>query len=379
MKELNLVYYIECSEPGGAERVVLLLAGGFRSRGVPVTVLVMEEGWLTERLAEAGIPFRLVLSRRGWDLSLPLRLAREVRRAGGNVLHSHLLDSNFYGALAARLARVSHLATDHGDVHLPERKKLLSTKLKIASLLGSTFTGVSQHTVRRLVNLGVRSAQVHCLYNPVGSDIQADATVRAEVRRELGAQDDTFVWMHVAMLRPVKDQRTLLAGFARSIELAASQSQLLCVIGDGPDRVALEAYAGELGIVTKVRFLGVRDDVGRLLCGGDGFILSSVSEALPMSVLEAGMAGLVVVSSSVGGVPEIIEDGKNGYLFPPRDATALGAILAKVVSERESSVRVAAEARRRFLSSFSMSAVLDQYSRLYQDLVHNRRQGRASD
>ena len=347
--------------------MVLLLAGGFRDKGKEVRVYTLQDGWLNDELSKIGLHPTIIQSKRRFDFGLAQRVAAELRRSGAQVLHSHLLDSNVYGALGARLAGVPHVATDHGDVHLPKRKKFLRTKILIARTLGSVFTGVSQFTCKRLVELGANAQSTQLIYNPVVAATQLSASEKLSLRREMGVPGGAWAWLHVAMLRPVKDQQTLLRGFA----LARAQttvSQHLVIVGDGEDRVALESLTSELGLQKSVSYLGIRSDVPKLLSAADGFVLSSVSEALPMTVLEAGMAGLLVVSSQVGGVPEILEHGRNGYLFTPRDVSGLSEILVKAVSHPAESKNLAQVAKQVFENRFSRDVILGHYERLFEAL-----------
>ena len=331
---MNIVFLIETGEPGGAEQVVLTLACGFRAQGDNVHVVVLQPGWLTDALKEVQIPFTICPSAKRLDVLLPVRLASLFRRLRADVVHSHLLDSNFYGALACRLAGIRHIATDHGDVHLPDEKRLLRFKIRAISLCRSTVTAVSEFTRRRIVSLGGHPRRTVRVYNPVQVVPEYSSVLRQTVRTELGlpaSEREMWLWLHAARLTPVKDEPTMLRGFAEA--LLSNPRQRLLIVGAGPERSRLTSLARELGIESSVEFLGFRKDVPRLFAAADGFILSSRSEAMPMTVLEAATAGVVVVSSSVGGVPEVIREGERGYLFAPGDVSALASRLLEVVSD----------------------------------------------
>jgi glycosyltransferase involved in cell wall biosynthesis len=349
--------------------VVLRLALALRERGARAAVATTRTGWLSEALAERGIPHARIDAGGRLDAGYPLRLARHLRACGVEVLHSHLLDSNFYGALAARLAGVRHVATEHGDVHHSERKRLLRTKVRTISALRSRMTAVSRFTGEELVRLGASRRRLSCIGNPVDPPPPLDEASRKDLRRRLGVLDgpaDHWLWAHVANLRPVKDQATLLRGFALARRISARR-QSLCLLGDGPERARLESLARELGLGEAVHFLGFRDDVARWIQAADGFALSSRSEALPMSLLEACLAGCLPVSTAVGGVPEVVEEGVTGRLAAPGSAESLGAALARALADPGAGARLAAAARERVRARFSVAAVLDAYLALYCD------------
>jgi len=326
-------------------------------------------GWLTDTLRERGVPHIQIDDGGRLSVGFPLRVARVLREWQIDVLHSHLLDSNFYGALGARIAGVRHVATEHGDVHHTQPKKFLRTKVRTISALGSHFTAVSDFTGGHLKRLGAEARRVTTVGNPVDAPPAIDASERKELRCSLGiegAADDHWLWAHVANHRPVKDQTTLLRGFARALRNSPIP-QTLCLVGDGPERANLETLTDELGIREHVHFLGFRDDVSRWLQSSDGFVLSSRSEAMPMSLLEAALAGCLPVCTNVGGIGEVVTPGQTGHLIAAGDPTALGDALRRAVSAVHESQRQAAAAKVRVERLFSVDAVLDAYLRIYRD------------
>ena len=340
-RPLKVLILCETGGPGGAERVVAELAICFRDREIPCAVATFRSGWLTEELDRLGVERYLIETKAGFDPLLPWRIRGVIRKCGATVLHTHLLDANFYGAIGARLAGVKHLATEHGDVHHTDSKKLLGLKIRIINLLRSHFTAVSAFSAQKLIALGARLERVHVVRNPsdIYQQLVAASTKRDSIRQTLGIPSHHWVWVHVANLRPVKDQDTLIRGFASA--LSASDDQTLLIVGDGPEREKLERLIASLGIDRNVILAGFQQDVPSHLIAADGFILSSRSEAMPMSLLEAAQAELVLVGSSVGGIPECLADGR-GYLFPAGSvqglATQLKRILGNVEEARDSAL-----------------------------------------
>lgn len=366
-KPKTVMLFIECAEPGGAEQVVYLLANGLREKGLKVVVLCLESGWLTDKLAADGFEVVVIYSHKKRDLSLPIRIAGILKKRKIDVLHSHLLDANFYGALAAVITGVRHVATDHGDVHLPQRKKLLRLKLLISSLIGTHYTGVSAYTVEQLQVNGVRKRRLSQIYNPVSFPTEEMFTRREAVRASFGiagGNERCWVWIHVGMLRAVKDQETLIRAFAKVVRKSAIP-QRLWIVGDGPERKKLEDLVSELGVKEEVKFFGIVKDVRELYVAADGLVLSSLSEAMPMSILEGAAANLFLVSSDVGGVSEVIQDGETGRLFKSRDIVALTEIMLTAVADPLSSQMMADKARQFALKNFSLEAILNDYLSLY--------------
>ncbi len=372
---MNILQFIESGGPGGAEQIVLRLACGLSARGHKVTVVTLRTGWLTEQLREAGISHVHLESGRACDFTLPFRLARLVQQSRADVLHSHLLDSNFYAAMAARVAGVPHLATEHGDIHHPNRKRFLRLKVKLPSYLGSHFSAVSQFSKDTLIAMGVPTARVKQIYNPISLPRTLPNAEREGIRTDFGVGADEWVWIHLANLRPVKDQETLLRGFHQAVVQARELNlspHYLWIVGDGAQRDKLETLVRELGIVDQLRFLGFRRDVSLLLQASDGFVLSSLSEAMPVSLLEAMASGLPVISTRVGGVPEVVKPEETGLLIAPRQPSELASAMLKLLSNRELRVALGASAKQLVAELFRPERILAEFEQHYSSLLQSR-------
>jgi glycosyltransferase involved in cell wall biosynthesis len=191
---------------------------------------------------------------------------------------------------------------------------------------------------------------------------------RAEGRARLGFGGDEFVFGTVGNLAPKKDQGSLLEAFAR-VHRSLPQSRLV-VIGTGPRERELKAAAEELGVAPAVRFLGMRDDVPDLLPGFDTFVLSSLHEGLSIALVEALAAGVPVVATRVGGIPELIIHGEYGLLVPPHDPDALAAAMEGLARNDRARQRLAAAGPVR-AADFGIQPAADRLTAHY--LVHAHR------
>jgi glycosyltransferase involved in cell wall biosynthesis len=207
---------------------------------------------------------------------------------------------------------------------------------------------------------GLPTAPIQVIEN--GILLATESGNNSEARAALGIADAT-VLTTVARLVALKDIGTLLRAFERCSP--GERNLLLLLVGDGECRQELETLAGELGIAPRVRFMGFRDDIEGILSASDLFVLSSLTEGMPLSVLEAMAAGLPVVATRVGGVPELVTDGETGLLVAPKDPEALAAALLSLIEDRSSRLRMGRAARARIEESFSFTAMLDQYETFY--------------
>lgn len=333
---LKVLQFIETGGPGGAEKVLLDISSELIKKGLEIHVATLREGYLTEELDKKSIKRHLLPTSKGKiDFTLIKALKDLVKKEKFDVIHSHLLDSNFYASIVSKLTGVPLICSEHGDIHHTTKKSYLGIKLRLMSLFAKKIFPVSLYTYDALLLGGVNTRKMEILSNPIDLspiDPVVHARDRLDIREELEIPNDSFVWAHVANIRPVKDQLTLVKGFLDSTEIT-SVDQYLIIVGDGPGRGNLQKEANKREHGNKIKFLGHRDDVGRILNASEGFILSSLSEAMPMSILEAIRAKLILIATYVGGVPEIIREGETGFLFEPgsKDDLAEKIILALTV------------------------------------------------
>jgi glycosyltransferase involved in cell wall biosynthesis len=221
--------------------------------------------------------------------------------------------------------------------------------------------GVARRDRFRVVPLGLDLAPFAAL----------DETAGQDWRRSLGIGDDEVVLSFVGRLVPIKRLDVLLRGVA----LARDRARLrLIVVGDGDMRAQLETLSGEFGIADAVTFVGYRRDLTAIASGTDIAVLSSANEGTPVSLIEAAAAGLPTVSSSVGGVPEVVTP-ETGILFPPGDVEALAAALRRLASDDELRARLGARARERAHRRYSAARLITDVETLYAELLGRRDAG----
>jgi glycosyltransferase involved in cell wall biosynthesis len=347
---------------GGLERVVATLARAQHEAGARVVVYCLDgAGVLAQPLPAAGVPVRVVHRRaRGIDARAVLRLARMLRRDAVTIVHCHNHAAMVYGALAARLAaRPRVVYTVHGA--RTSARRATGRWQRMGLLREVVF--VSRHA-RDVARVAGTRAHTHVVTNGVDSSAFAlDRAAGERVRRELGIAPDARVCGIVARLTPAKDHRTLFEAVRR---LREAGSGVHCiVVGDGEMRGALESAVRALGLDDLVHFTGARANVRDYLGAMDVFVLSSVTEGLAMTLLEAMAAGKPVVATRVGGNPEVVEDGRTGLLVSPGDPDALASAVDTILRRPELQAAMGAAGRDRARRNFSLEAMLAGYAAVY--------------
>jgi glycosyltransferase involved in cell wall biosynthesis len=351
-------------DPGGAERLVVDLArrlpGGFES----LVCCLDSPGEWGERLAADGIPVFALHREPGFRPSVALRLAALARRHRVRVLHAHQYSPYVYGALASLLAPGTRFVfTEHGrlsDAAPSATRKLVNPWL--ARIPGARFA-VCRELRDFLIAEGFPASGLGVIYNGVELGAATVPAERAQARARLSLPPDRFVLGTVARLDPVKDHAALLEAFVTV--LAAVPSAHLVLVGDGPERAALQRRAGQLGLLDAVTFAGSRADARLLLPGLDLYLNSSRYEGVSLTVIEAMAAALPVVATRVGGTPEVIDDGDTGVLVPPGDPGALAAAAVDLARDRTRREQLGAAARAAAERRFALQRMLDEYAAVY--------------
>jgi glycosyltransferase involved in cell wall biosynthesis len=358
---------------GGAERQVFLLARELKRRDHPVAVVSMihPENYRDE-LAALDIPLTSLGMHLGRADPRGLsRLAAIVRRWRPDVVHSHMVHANLLSRLTRMLAPMPvQVSTAH---NINEGARWREVAYRVTDPLCSLTTNVCRACVERYVRVGA-APRSKIRYLPNGLDLGAfapGASDRESMRRDLGL-GEAFVWLAVGRLDVQKDYPTLLRAVAEASR--GTDPFVVLVVGGGPEREALDALRSRLGPAgARVTFLGVRRDVPQLMHAADAYLLSSAWEGLPMVLLEAAAARLPIVATDVGGNREVVREGVNGRLVPPRDPAALAVAMRQVASmpatERS---RWGAAGRKTVEADFAIERVVGRWEALYDELLGGR-------
>jgi glycosyltransferase involved in cell wall biosynthesis len=353
---LRVAFVVDSLVVGGAERVVEALANGLGHEGFEVVVgCLRSPGPIGEALRTRGIRVDEGLATRRADpLQIPA-VIRWLRGVGADVVlvldHSNAL---FFGRVAARFAGLPAVAAVHrtrradGSPSLGRIDRLLEPW---TAALIAVSRGHADYLAR---DEGVDPSRLRVVHNGVDVDrfaAAAEPASRGPARTGLGIPSGALVFAIVAALRPEKNHESLLRAMAAP-ELEAAR---LAVVGDGERRDGLQTLATELGVGSRVHWLGWRDDVERVLAAVDVLVLPSHPnvETFPMCVLEAMAAARPVVATRVGSLEEMVDDGRTGWLVPPGDPGALTEALAEAASDPEERRRRGEAGRARVTQDFT--------------------------
>ncbi len=366
-----VLYVVTLAEVGGAQSYVRDLLPAVRDE-FDVVVAAHGQGPLRSAAADLGIPFiplhhvRRAIS----PVHDPLGLAELVRlfvRLRPDIVHLNSSKAGVLGRLAAAGARVPlRVFTAHGwafKATTGASAKVYLWADRAVRRLTTMVVCVSETELRAGIAAGVCVA--------VRSTVIPNAVeVGAAPRRARGSTEALRI-VSVGRLAEPKDFSTLVTAFAR---LPAGTARLR-LVGDGPLRGPLELQIADLGLDGSLEFAGEVADVGPFLDEADVFVLSSRSEGMPLSVLEAMAAGLPVIASDVGGLREVVVEGETGFLVPPGDPGALAARLASLAGDSDLLELLGDGGRRRAEEHFSLPRWRERHIDLYRSLLDGRARG----
>jgi len=361
VRGLRIAHLIESDGPGGAERMLANVATRLQAAGAwNLAILPADgEGWLTRELVGTGVAIEYFRLDRPVSGKLARWLVATLRRHQITVAHSHEFTMAVYGSWAARRARMGHVITMHGSRYYAHRlRRRLALRLAVAS--SAWLVAVSQTLASHLSrDLWIRHSRIRTIPNGVA----LAAVERSSLRDELGLRPGHRLMLAVGNLYPVKGHGYLLDAFGI---LARRFPQLhLAIAGRGELESALRARAEELGVGCRFHLLGLRSDIANILAAADLFVQPSVSEGLPLALLEAMMVRRPIVASAVGEIPIALADGAAGLLVKPADPLALAAAAARLLTNVHEAEQLAEAAGRRAAAEYALPTMVERYAALY--------------
>jgi len=370
----HVVHGVLSLDVGGLERIVVDLIRAGRQAGHRVSVVCIERpGHLAAEASRLGADIRSLDKPPGRMPETVGRAATLLSDLNPDVLHTHQIGALWYLGQAARISgRISVLHTEHGNhvalsLNLARR---LKTRMIInrAARLAGLFCCVSGDIARAVTRLRtVPRSKVKVVTNGICTETFIGRGESPTVRQDLGIQPGAKVIGTIGRLTEVKRQDLLLSAFAQLL-IQFSEIRLL-LVGDGPERARLEEKAMVLGIKDRVHFVGYQSNPELFLQAMDVFVLTSRSEGLPVSLLEAWAAGLPVISSAVGGISKLVTNGKTGVLFPSGDLEALVIAIQSVLANPDFATNLGRCGRAVVVEQYSLERMAAEYEHLYRMLI----------
>ncbi len=352
-------------EVGGAERVVSLLAQNLDADRFDVHVACLNHrGVLADELEKKGIPVHALHKKGAIDLGFLVRLIRLIRKEKIDLVHTHLWGANLWGRLAAWWTHRACIVTEHNvdtwkkPFHFWMDRKLAPWSRYVITVSNAVAQYYQEHKLPKGL----------CRVIPNGIDVNRfPASQTSSLYQELGWVDDEVVFAAIGRLVPAKNQKVFVESMAQVI--AKHPQARALILGQGPLEKELKQQIEDLGLQGKVVMPGVRHDMPQILAGLKAVVFTSQREGLPMVLLEAMASGLPVVSTPVGGVPEVLRNDENGWLIAENDVTATTERLCWMIDHAEAVQQAGKTAQKLIRDTLSVSAMTVQHESLYLNTV----------
>ena len=364
-RPIHILQLLQGLNIGGIERMAASLVHGLDATEFRSSFCTFDwKGKLVGELQEAGFSMHHRKRRGGFDPLWVLWLAHLLRRERVDIVQAHNATALFYGVAATSLVPGTKLLYTEHDRAFPTALRerglhaLLARRTHAVATVSNTLR---QHLVRWE---RFPEQRVHVIRN--GIEMEAQGRSREEMRHLLDIHNRPTAGM-VARLAPVKNHAMLLHAW-KLVQQRVPDAVLL-VVGDGSQEKPLQDLTRQLSLQDSVRFLGFRRDIGDLLRSMDVFVLSSFSEGLSLTLLEAEAMGLPVVATDVGGNPEVVQHEQTGLLVPTDAPESMAAALARLLQDPDERSRMGQRGREFYGEHFTLRAMLGGYTRLYRQLL----------
>ena len=362
----KVLHLVQGLDVGGLEYMVVALMNRLdREKFLPSICCFDTLGKLQNTLLD-DTKVTLLKRKSGIDFFYPFKLAALLKKDKIEIIHLHNSTAFFYGVLAGKLAGTKHIIyTEHARDVAPNIKVRIIDK--ILSYMTDRIVVVAEFLKWNLVKKEwINPEKISTVYNGIDGDNFTMKFEREEITEELNISPASKIIGIVARLDSIKNHRCLIK--AMKTVSALFPDALLLVIGDGPLRVELEELVTFERLNKNILFLGTRNDIPRLLSVLDIFVLCSLSEGLPLTILEAMAAGKSIVATNVGGIPEIIQDGTDGIIIPSDDSDGLADAISKLIRDEDKRHDMGVKARMKFEKKFTARAMVQRYEELYESL-----------
>jgi len=364
-QRIKVLHVVHSLNIGGMENGVVNLINGSNSDYFYHEICCIRKSGNAESRLKRPIRIHEMEKRNGNDWRIIPKLAKVIREVKPDIVHTRNWGAAD-GIIAGRLAGVpSIIHGEHGwnmddPQGLNSRRRLMRKALSFAV---SRYVAVSEDIRKWLIEcVGVKDSKVLKILNGVDTE-KFQPGVNPKFREQLGFSKNGLTIGTVGRLDPIKDQRLLLEAF--TLVSSSRKDLMLVIIGDGPERQNLESYRDSLHCRDRIRFLGERDDVDRVLRVLDIFVLPSKNEGTSNTILEAMATGLPVIATAAGGNPELVSQNRTGLLFPAGDLKGIVEALDFYLKDQGHRYDHGLNGRKEVEQRFSLGKMVNNYEELY--------------
>lgn len=355
----------------GVENYVYNLLASSKSSSVKPVIICTSEGVISQKFLGANAEIDFVPVSGYFDIGSMVALSTFFRKHKIDLVHVHLGLDSFVGTIAAKMVDLPVIMSVHFDKpnymsYRSPAREIWNTCQIFKNKAIAHFLPITKNVAAELMQREAVAERKTTVVHPGIPVFDVDRSVRSETRCEFAAADDELVVIGVGRLEPEKNFDCLVKAFAR---IDPDQKITAWIVGDGSQKEELERLVQKLNLQNRVKLLGYRRDVRKLLASADVFVLPSKAEPFGMSAVEAMMSGLPVIGTMGPGLGTIVEDVVTGLLVPPDDDAALGEAIQKLSSDQQMRERFGNAGRTRAMQHFSSDQMAEKIVSIYRAVL----------
>lgn len=372
MARSKILHIIGGGEFGGAEQHLLTLIKNIDKSAFELHIACLFAEPLAPLVSQEGFPVHIFPMKSKLDWKPISNLASLIKTEGFHIVHTHGVRANLLGRVAAKLAGATHVVTTVHSVLAFDYHRWADRWINRMCETGTRgiterFITVCEMLAVQLTREGIPAEKIIAIHNGLEMEKYSPDISGGPVLQEFGITQDKIVMGVVARLHPVKGHTYLLDALAQAVK--TTPNLLLLIVGTGPDRAMLKEKCRELALDRYVIFTGFRKDIPEILAALDFLVLPSLSEGLSLTIMEGMAMRKPVLTTAVGGTPEIITHRVDGYLVPPADASALAEGIRQMSGNLQEVLNMGLAARKTIEARFTASLMAEKTTGLYRDLL----------
>lgn len=368
---MNVLHIISGGEKGGSKNHLLNLSKSLKDNGIKSIIVCLMKGSLYEEAVNMGLNIILLKQPKRFDLSVVGKLKEVCIRESIDIVNSHGGRANFLCWFLMKSYKAKYVTTIHSDYINDYKGNIYKTAIysNINRLAIKSFDGyitVSHNFRDMLVERGFSEKNIFVVYNGIDFEKEMVKTSREDIIKEYGLKEHKNFVSMVARLHPIKGHMVFLEACKKIIEDGIDVGIIL--VGDGNIRNELEGYVRKNGMQNNVYFTGFQPPE-KLISLSDFTVLTSYSESFPLVILESALYEKAVISTEVGGIPMLIEDGENGYLIAPGDSNMLADRMRELFENNDKCKNMGKKLYIKAKKCYSLNNMANDYIKIYKNLL----------
>jgi len=367
---VHLIYKLDV---GGLEKVMLECIKNTQNKGIQHAVIALTEITSFAENLPNNVQTYSLNKKPGSDLGCHIRLYKLLKTLKPTIIQTYNIATIEYHPISWLAGIKGHIHAEHGrDIYDPKGvNKKHNFLRKIMSLFIQRYIAVSLDLTQWLLNyVGINKNKVKLIYNGIDTNKFASQANTKITRRALNFDENIILFGAVSRLTPIKDHKNLIQAFSLVIarQSKTSKHAKLVIVGDGPLYSELAALIAQLNLTNHVYLIGERNDIDKILPELNVYVMSSIAEGIPLAILEAMSAGLPIISTLVGGIPELLENEKQGLLVPAQNSEKLANAMLWMLEHEDLAKNQGKINKEVVKNKFSINTMVNSYLKEYKGL-----------